>query len=157
MAETRWLDDAEQRAWRGYLRMNTVLGAALSRQLQVDSTLSLPDFEVLVHLTDVEDERLRVSELARVMRWEKSRLSHQVTRMERRGLVAREECLSDGRGAFVVLTGAGRDAIEAAAPAHVDAVRRLFFDAITADDVDALAGISQRVIARVEANDVCPS
>lgn len=157
MAETRWLDDAEQKAWRSYLRMNTVLTAALSRQLQNDTTLSLPDFEVLVHLTDVDDGRLRVSELARAMRWEKSRLSHQVTRMQRRGLVAREECPSDGRGAFVVLTDEGRATIEAAAPSHVHSVRRLFFDTITADEVTALTAISQRVIERVEANDVCPS
>ncbi len=157
MAETRWLDDHEQGAWRAYLRMNTVLGAALSRQMQTESMLSMQDFEVLVHLTDVDDARLRVSELARAMRWEKSRLSHHLSRMDKRGLIGREECSSDGRGAFIVLTPEGRAAIEAAAPSHVDAVRRHFFDVLTDDDVKALASIAGRVIARVEATDTCPS
>lgn len=157
MAETRWLDDHEQKAWRAYLRMNTVLGAALSRQLQSESMLSMPDFEVLVHLTDADDARVRVSELAKVMRWEKSRLSHHLSRMEKRGLVGREECASDGRGAFIVLTPEGRAAIEAAAPSHVDAVRRFFFEVVTPEDVEALASIADRVIARVETTDTCPS
>lgn len=157
MAQTRWLDDDEQRAWRGYLRMNTVLGAALARQLQSESMLSTPDFEVLVHLTDADDARVRVSELAKVMRWEKSRLSHHLSRMEKRGLVGREECPSDGRGAFIVLTADGRAAIEAAAPSHVDAVRRHFFDVLTSEDVAALQAIADRVIARVESTDTCPS
>ncbi|SDS28693.1 MarR family winged helix-turn-helix transcriptional regulator [Jiangella sp. DSM 45060] len=157
MTETRWLDDAEQHAWRGYLRMNTVLGAALSRQMQTESMLSMQDFEVLVHLTDVDDARLRVSELAKAMRWEKSRLSHHLSRMEKRGLIGREECTSDGRGAFIVLTPEGRAAIEAAAPAHVDAVRRHFFAVLTDDDLKALSSIADRVIARVEATDTCPS
>ncbi|WP_116952318.1 MarR family winged helix-turn-helix transcriptional regulator [Jiangella endophytica] len=157
MAETRWLDDDEQQAWRGYLHMNTVVGAALARQMQTESMLSMQDFEVLVHLTDVENARLRVSELARAMRWEKSRLSHHLSRMEKRGLIGREECSSDGRGAFIVLTPEGRAAIEAAAPSHVDAVRRYFFDVLTSDDVKALRSISERVTARVEATDTCPS
>lgn len=153
MSQTRWLDDEEQRAWRGYLRMTKLLQAALSRQLQGDTTLSLADFEVLVSLTDVPEVRLRVSELARALQWEKSRLSHQITRMHKRGLVARTDCPEDGRGAFVVLTPAGRAAITAAAPAHVQTVRRLFFDAFTADDVAALTAMSERVLARIEAED----
>ncbi|PZF80096.1 MarR family winged helix-turn-helix transcriptional regulator [Jiangella anatolica] len=157
MAETRWLDDHEQHAWRAYLRMNAVVGAALAKQLQTESMLSMQDFEVLVHLTDVDDARLRVSELARAMRWEKSRLSHHLSRMEKRGLIGREECASDGRGAFIVLTPQGRAAIEAAAPSHVDAVRRFFFDVLTDDDVKALDSLAGRVIARVEATDTCPA
>lgn len=157
MSETRWLDEHEQRAWRAYLHMNTVLGAALARQIQSESLLSMPDFEVLVHLTDADDARIRVSELAKVMRWEKSRLSHHLSRMEKRGLVGREECASDGRGAFIVLTPEGRAAIEAAAPSHVDSVRRYFFDVVTSEDVQSLASIADRVIARVEATDTCPS
>lgn len=157
MATTRWLDDDEQHAWRAYVRMNTVLGAALSRQMQTDSILSMQDFAVLVELTDVEDARLRVSELARAMRWEKSRLSHHLSRMEKRGLIGREECETDGRGAFIVLTPEGRAAIEAAAPSHVEAVRRHFFAVLTGDDVKALASIADRVIAQVEATDTCPS
>jgi DNA-binding MarR family transcriptional regulator len=147
---TRWLDDDQQVAWRGYLRMQSQLSARLNRQLQADSGLSLADFDVLVQLTDVPDARVRVSELARSLQWEKSRLSHHVGRMEKRGLVAREECADDGRGAFVVLTPEGRRAIEAAAPPHVETVRRVVFDDLTPQQVEALATISAQVLANLE-------
>jgi DNA-binding MarR family transcriptional regulator len=153
MTETRWLDEHQQRAWRGYLRMQSRLSARLNRQLQTDSDLSLADFDVLVALTDQPEDRLRVSELARVLQWEKSRLSHHVGRMERRRLVVREECAADGRGAFVVLTPEGRRAIEAAAPPHVDAVRRLVFDNLTPEQVATMDAISQQVLARLEAEE----
>ncbi|HEV7897354.1 MAG TPA: MarR family transcriptional regulator [Planosporangium sp.] len=150
MTNVRWLDDDEQRAWRGYLRMHGRLGARLNRQLQVDSELSLADFDVLVQLTDVSDARVRVVELARALQWEQSRMSHQIARMQRRGLVVREECPDDRRGAFVVLTPAGRRAIETAAPRHVETVRRLFFDLLTDDQVRTLATISDQVLAALD-------
>jgi DNA-binding MarR family transcriptional regulator len=153
MADPRWLDEDQQRAWRGYLRMQGQLSARLNRQLQADSDLSLADFDVLVALTDLPEERMRVLELARVLQWEKSRVSHHVGRMERRGLVIREECREDGRGAFVVLTPAGRRAIEAAAPPHVDTVRRLVFDHLTPEQVETLATISDLVLARLDTDD----
>ena len=89
MTDPRWLDDREQRAWRGYLAMQGRLQAHLNRRLQADSGLSLADFEVLVALTDVPDGRVRVRELAEAVQWEKSRLSHHLARMERRGLIER--------------------------------------------------------------------
>ena len=150
MTETRWLDADEQRAWRRYLRMQAELTARLARQLQTDSDLSLADFEVLVNLTDVPEGRVRVTELARSLQWEKSRLSHHFARMERRGLVVREDCPSDARGAFVVLTPAGREMIEAAAPGHVETVRRLMFDGLTSDQVTTLAAIADTVLDRIE-------
>jgi DNA-binding MarR family transcriptional regulator len=153
MTETRWLDAAQQRAWQGYLAMQAQLNARLNRQLQADSDLSLPDFDVLVHLTDAPANRIRVFELARALQWEKSRLSHHLARMQRRGLVAREECPSDARGAFIVLTPEGREAIEEAAPQHVETVQRLFFDGLTEDQVRVLATISDRVLARLAAED----
>jgi len=146
----RWLTAGQHDAWRSYQRMQTRLSARLHRQLQSDSDLSLPDFEVLVALTDCPTGRLRAFELGRALRWEKSRLSHQVSRMERRGLVARQECPSDGRGAFVVLTPAGRAAIEAAAPGHADAVHRLVFDGLDDEQVHALHEICQTVLARLD-------
>ncbi|MBG0817887.1 MarR family winged helix-turn-helix transcriptional regulator [Planomonospora sp. ID82291] len=145
-----WLDDDQQRAWRAYLRMQARLGAELNRRLQAASGLSLADYEVLVHLTDVPDGRLRPYELQRAMEWEQSRLSHHLSRMQRRGLVGRRECADDGRGAFVVLTEAGRQAITAAAPGHVRAVRDLFFDALGPDRVDVLQQLSTRVLARLD-------
>jgi DNA-binding MarR family transcriptional regulator len=153
MTETRWLDAAQQRAWQAYLAMQAQLNARLNRQLQADSDLSLPDFDVLAHLTDASANRVRVFELARALQWEKSRLSHHLARMQRRGLVAREECPSDARGAFIVLTPEGREAIEQAAPQHVETVQRLFFDGLTEDQVRVLATISDRVLTRLAAED----
>lgn len=150
MTEPRWLDADEQRAWRRYLRMQAELTARLARQLQTDSDLSMADFEVLVNLTDVPEGRLRVTELANSLQWEKSRLSHHFARMEKRGLVVREHCPSDARGAYVVLTPEGRAAIEAAAPGHVEAVRRLMFDGLTTDQVATLTAIADEVLGRIE-------
>ena len=144
-----WLDDAQQAVWRRWLAVQARLPAALHRQLTDDAGLSLQDFDVLVALTDVPEARLRVSELATALQWERSRLSHHVKRMEKRGLVEREECVDDGRGAYVVLTGAGRAAITAAAPEHVRTVRRLLFDALDDDDLVALDRITGKVLQRL--------
>jgi DNA-binding MarR family transcriptional regulator len=152
MNNTRWLDEGEQRAWRSYLQMHGQLLARLNRQLQADSGLSLADYEVLVQLTEVPDGRLRPFELQRGLQWEQSRLSHQLTRMQRRGLVSREGCTDDGRGAFIVLTETGRRAIETAAPGHVDAVRRLFLDGLTRDQITMLGQLSTQMLARLDAS-----
>src|SRR5690606_18122966 len=120
----------EQRAWRAYLRMQARLAAALNRQLQATSKLSLADYGVLVQLTEAPQGRLRPYELQRALDWEQSRLSHQLRRMQQRGLVTREACPEDARGAYVVVTETGRRAIAAAAPGHVQAVRELVFDAL---------------------------
>lgn len=152
----RWLTPAEQRAWRSYLAVHFRLDGRLSRLLQAESGLSGPDYAVLVGLTDTPDGRHRLLDLARSVEWEKSRMSHHVTRMEKRGLVAREECIEDGRGAWVVITPAGREAIEAAAPRHVEAVRRLFLDHMTPTELDLLTRVFERVTARLE-NDPPPA
>jgi DNA-binding MarR family transcriptional regulator len=150
VTEPRWLDEHQQRAWRSYLAMNTQLTARLHRQLQTDSGLSLADFAVLVQLTDRPDERVRVGELAQALQWEKSRLSHHLARMQQRGLVAREGCPDDARGAFIVLTPYGRHAIEHAAPRHVNTVRDLVFDQLTTEQVDTLHTIAEQVLGRLE-------
>lgn len=151
MAQTRWLDEAQQRAWRSYVRMHGRLSAQLNRQLLADSDLSLADFEVLVQLTDVPERRLRTGQLARELQWEKSRLSHHLARMAGRGLITREECRDDGRGTFVVLTAAGAAAIEAAAPGHVATVRELLFDGLTDEQVATLGAVADHVLARLDA------
>jgi DNA-binding MarR family transcriptional regulator len=104
------------------------------RDLQAHSKLSGADYEILVALTDAPDGRQRFQDLAKAVDWEQSRLSHQIARMTKRGLVAREECAEDGRGAFVVLTPAGREVVDAAAPMHVATVRRLAIDALSPRD-----------------------
>jgi DNA-binding MarR family transcriptional regulator len=126
-----WLSDDEQRAWRTYLRMSSLLPAVLNRELQQDSGLTLPEYEVLVQLSETPLHRLRPFQICEALNWEQSRLSHQLTRMERRGLISRQECEADGRGAFVGLTAAGAGAIGAAASRHVAAVRRLVFDRLS--------------------------
>jgi len=143
-----WLDDDEERVWRRWLRLNAELTATLHRQLQAEAGLSMSDYEVLVDLTDDPAGRVRVSELAGLLQWERSRVSHHVTRMERRGLVEREECADDGRGAYVAITPAGRTAIERAAPGHARAVRRLVFDALQADEVRGLETAIDRLLAQ---------
>jgi DNA-binding MarR family transcriptional regulator len=146
---SQWLTDDEQRAWRGLVQMTSRLDARLNRELQQSSGLSLADYDVLVLLTEAPDGRLRMFELVDDLQWEQSRLSHHVARMQRRGLVAREECTTDKRGAFVVLTDAGRDAIEKAAPPHVDTVRRLVFDGLSGEQVAMLETFVGRVLSRL--------
>jgi DNA-binding MarR family transcriptional regulator len=146
----RWLTEPEQRTWRAFLRMQSQLAGRLNRELQRESGLSLADYDVLVQLTDAADGRLRPFELQRRLQWEQSRLSHHLSRMQRRGLVSREDCADDARGAYVVLTGPGRRAIEAAAPGHVDTVRQLVFDQLTGEQVAGLETLATRVLERLD-------
>jgi DNA-binding MarR family transcriptional regulator len=112
--------------------------------------ISLADYDVLVVLSEATEGRRRVFELADALAWEQSRVSHQLARMQRRGLVARQECPTDARGAFVVLTEAGRAAIERAAPAHVETVRQLVFDGLSRDQLAALTAVSSSVLNRLQ-------
>jgi DNA-binding MarR family transcriptional regulator len=137
----RWLTADEQRAWRAYLRVGTMLTARLNRQLQADCGLSLPEYEVLVQLSEAPGGMLRPFQLVLALDWEQSRLSHLLTRMSRRGFVVRQDCAADRRGADVVLTAAGRAAIESAAPGHVAAVRRLVFDQMDSEQAAAFGRV----------------
>lgn len=149
--DVQWLDDGERKAWRGFLTMHARLSARMNQGLQATAGLSLADYDVLVHLTDDPDGRRRSFELVQSLDWEKSRLSKQVSRMAARGLVEREECEEDRRGHYVVLTGAGRTAIENAAPCHVALVRELVFDGLSAKQVTALADITTTIVDRIDA------
>jgi DNA-binding MarR family transcriptional regulator len=146
---TRWLTEEEQRAWRGLLRMTAQLNARANRLLLQEYGISLADYEVLVALSEAPEGQLRVFEVADALAWEQSRVSHQLARMQRRGLITREGCATDARGAFAVLTTAGRAAIEQAAPAHVEQVRQLVFDELSHEQVSALTEITTRVLDRL--------
>jgi DNA-binding MarR family transcriptional regulator len=146
MTTVRWLNEAEERAWRALQFMQMRLEGELARQLAADSGLSYPDYVVLVALTDRADGKLRQFELAEVLGWEKSRLSHHVTRMATRGLVKKEACNDDRRGGFVVITKRGRKEIDAAAPGHVAAVRRLFIDHLTPGQLAAVGEAAEVVL-----------
>ncbi|MGC4849129.1 MarR family winged helix-turn-helix transcriptional regulator [Micromonospora sp. DT15] len=146
MDAPRWLDEREDRAWRGYRRMRRLLDLELARELTQDAGLSEADYDVLSDLSETPQGRLRLRELADRMLWSRSRLSHHLTRMQQRGLVTREECADDARGSVVVLTPAGRQAIESAAPGHVAAVRRHLIDLLTPAEIDALGALTHRVV-----------
>ena len=147
----RWLTEEEQRAWRGLLRMTSQLNARMNRQLLQDYGVSLADYDVLVALSEAPEGQLRVFEVADALAWEQSRVSHQLARMQRRGLIAREDCASDARGAFAVLTEAGHAAIERAAPAHVETVRQLVFDGLSQDQLTTLTEVASCVLDRLAA------
>jgi DNA-binding MarR family transcriptional regulator len=142
MDEPRWLDAAEQRTWRAFLDANRLLLAALDRQLQADSGLSLADYELLVRLSEAPDRRLRMNELAEATQYSRSRLSHAVSRLEAVGWVERRACPEDRRGLFAHLTDTGYRVLAAAAPGHVAAVRSLVFDPLTATQARALGQIA---------------
>jgi DNA-binding MarR family transcriptional regulator len=150
VADVRWLKPAEDRAWRAYRRMRTLLDLKLARDLARDAGLSEPDYDVLSTLTEAPGSSWRANELARQLMWSSSRLAHHVGRMERRGLVARRSCDTDGRGAIITITDHGMAVLEAAAPGHVESVRQNFIDLLTPAEVDALATIATKVIGRLE-------
>ncbi|MFM9443803.1 MarR family winged helix-turn-helix transcriptional regulator [Streptomyces acidiscabies] len=147
---SRWLTDAEQHAWRSFVRLQAKLVGRLGREVQAESGLSSADYRVLVELTEVPEGRLRVLELARAVEWERSRMSHHLNRMAKRGLIVREDCPTDARVAFVAVTPAGREALRAAAPRHAEAVRRLFIDPLTPAELAMLAQISNRILDQLE-------
>ncbi|GAA3464038.1 MarR family winged helix-turn-helix transcriptional regulator [Saccharothrix longispora] len=149
MGEPRWLGEREAAVWQAYLAVQRELHSALERQLVRDSGLSNADYSLLVPLSEAADGVVRSRELGVLVGWERSRLSHQIGRMEKRGLVVREECAEDARGSMVRLTPAGRAAIEAAAPGHVEAVRRYVFDGLSAEEVDVLDRVFHRVLGRI--------
>lgn len=130
--------------------MHERLMGRLSRLLQTESNVSPADFAVLVELTDVPEGRRWFLDIARALEWEKSRMSHHIARMVKRGLVVRDRSPEDGRSTFVVITDKGRAVIEAAVPRHVEAVRRLFLDHVTPSELQVLARISERVVEKLD-------
>jgi DNA-binding MarR family transcriptional regulator len=148
-AATRWLSDAEQRAWRAYLESSKVLFDALDRQLQREAGLPHAYFEILVRLSEADGRALRMSELADITLSSRSRLSHAVARLEERGWVTREECATDRRGQIATLTPAGFEVLAAAAPGHVETVRSFVIDGLTHEQLDQLTTIGETIVARV--------
>ncbi len=149
-SETPWLSPAETALWTRFMRVQKQLFAALNRQLQADSGLSLTDWDVLVALTADHSGSQRVSDLAHTLGWERSRLSHHATRMQKRGLLERVECPEDGRAAIYHLTEAGWQASRAAAPKHVQTVRQLFLDPLDPAHIASMTEALQLIIAQLE-------
>ncbi|MGB2920648.1 MAG: MarR family transcriptional regulator [Mycobacterium sp.] len=142
-----WLSDEQQHIWRNYLAMTSRLQTAMHRQLQQDCELSLSDYDVLVALS--ERGPMRIHELGDLIGWEQSRVSHQLRRMRGCGLLHREGDDDDRRGATVAVTDAGRSALEAAAPGHVELVRSAVFDGLSDAQLRALGAVLETVLARI--------
>lgn len=146
MEDVRWLNEREERAWRALQFMQMRLTGRLASDVAATSDLSYADYVVLVALGDGTAGRARPFELAHILGWEQSRVSHQIARMGTRGLVKKERCDDDRRGAYVAATQKGRKAIAAAAPRHVATVRRLFIDQLTTDELEVIASVAERVL-----------
>jgi len=146
--DTRWLSDDEQRAWGAYIRLAKMLMRQLDRDLHPFG-LSTNDYEILVELSEAPGNRLRMTELADRTAQSRSRLSHQITRMEIKDLVRREDCEGDKRGTFAVITGRGLATIERVAPSHVESVRRHFMDHIPEEYLGVLTDTYQPVLERL--------
>ncbi|MER5703332.1 MarR family transcriptional regulator [Micromonospora sp. NPDC002296] len=140
---TRWLDPDEQRTWRAYVAATRALMDTLDRELQRDSGMPHAYYEILVRLSEAPDRRLRMGDLADATGSSRSRLSHAAARLEASGWIRREDCPTDRRGQVAALTDAGYAALAAAAPGHVEGVRRHLFDALSPAQVDQLRRISE--------------
>jgi DNA-binding MarR family transcriptional regulator len=153
MPQPRWLNAEEDRAWRRYRRMRTLLDLEIGRDLRQDSGLSEADYDVLSTLTESPSDSWRARDLAARLLWSTSRLAHQVGRMEQRNLVERSGTDSDGRGAVVALTRHGRRVLEAAAPPHVASVRRNLIDLLSPAEIKALDRIAGKVVDHLQPSD----
>jgi DNA-binding MarR family transcriptional regulator len=147
---TRWLSRDEQRTWRAYLEASRRLLDTLDRELQRDAGMPHAYYEILVRLAESPERALRMSDLAEATGSSRSRLSHAVARLEEAGWVRRRSCPTDRRGQLAVLTDAGFAALSAAAPGHVEGVRRHLLDALTANQLRALREISEVLVAHLD-------
>jgi DNA-binding MarR family transcriptional regulator len=145
VSATRWLNAAEQEAWRAYLEATLLLFDALDRQLQQDAGMPHGYYEILVRLSECPSRSMRMSQLATSTRSSRSRLSHAVTRLEEKGWVERLDCATDRRGQVAHLTDAGYAVLEQAAPGHVEAVRIHLIDKLTPEQIEQLREISTAV------------
>lgn len=147
----RWLDEGEQRAWRGLVAMIQLLPTALDRQLRADTGITHMDYMILAMLSEAPDRQLRMSRLAAITSTSASRLSHAVSRLEERGWVERCPAPTDRRGQFAQLTDDGWRTVVDTAPGHVAEVRRLIFDHLDDEQVAQLEAIAGRVLEAIEA------
>jgi len=151
MSTVSEIPPAEWELWRTMRAMNEQLGRELDRQLQHDAGISQADYGILVTLFEAPDRQLRTGELGQTLAWEKSRVSHQVARMEARGLVERVVCESDGRGTWVTLATEGKRALLGAMREHAAAIRDLFLDELDEDEKAVMLGAMSRVLAKLNA------
>ncbi len=135
--DANWLTESQQRVWRAFLAGTARINEHLDNELRPFG-LDLGEYEILVCLSEAPNRQMRMSELASAVRQSRSRLTHAVSRLEKKGIVARSNCPEDGRGVIATLTDAGFALLEHAAPAHVNSVREAFVDAVAAADFQAI-------------------
>jgi DNA-binding MarR family transcriptional regulator len=140
----------ELAAWRAFIEISERMRGAIGSRLQSDSGLSNGDYSVLLSLSEAEDNRVRSSELAATIGWERSRLSHHLGRMEQRGLIRRDNCLTDSRGAEAVLTPEGAAAFRRASSPHLHAIQELFVSALSPEQLDAVTEISRALTTHLD-------
>lgn len=146
-ADIRWLTGSEQDLWRHLLASIRKINRGMEETLLACGDISVAEFSVLVSLSEAPEHTLRLRELCTELEWDRSRASHQITRMEKRGLVRKEKCAGDARGVEVVMTQSGRERLEAAVPEHVESVRRMVFDHLDPADAPALQRFCEGVLA----------
>ena len=151
MSTVSEIPPAEWELWRTMRAMNEQLGRELDRQLQRDAGISQADYGILVTLFEAPERQMRTGELGQVLAWEKSRVSHQVARMEARGLVERVVCESDGRGTWVTLATEGKRALLGAMRQHATAIRELFLDELDEQEKEIMLRATSRVLAKLNA------
>ena len=150
MTDATNVSPAEWDAWRSFTTMRRSLDRALEKNLQSTGEISAPDYEILIALFEAPDKTMRARDLAMRVGWERSRVSHQVTRMTKRGLLERTECDSDGRGTWIGLTSSGRRAVLSSMRDHAAAIREYFFDVLGPGEIETLRSLSDRVLATIE-------
>jgi DNA-binding MarR family transcriptional regulator len=144
----RWLTPSELEAWRSFIVVSRRVWEALDGDL-AGHDLSLSDYEILAHLSEAPDRMMRMSDLAAQAIMSRSRLSHRITVMEKAGWVKRQSCPTDKRGSFAVMTAKGWNAISAAAPDHVDSIRKRFMDHLTQSEQSSIEKIFKKVGERL--------
>lgn len=147
---TKWLNDEQQKHWRAWIAATTLLSDQLNRELQSSCGLTLADYEILVRLSDAPDRKIRMSDLASITLSSRSRLTHQINRMEEAGLVTREACPDDRRGQLCAMTNQGWKTLVAAAPSHVASVRAHFVDILSTEEYAALGRAAGKIAAHID-------
>lgn len=138
------------RIWRGYIETAEVLRSRLDSRMHSESGMSTGDYAVLLALSEADRHAMRSSELATHIGWERSRLSHHLGRMEKRALIRREPCPDDSRGSLVTLTDTGRTTFRHGSVPHLRAVRELFVDAFTPDQLPAIEEMTVALRAHLD-------
>lgn len=138
MTTPRWLNDDEQKLWRLILAATRKMDRTLDETLQEDHELTTSEYSVLVSLSESGDSDVRLRDLCNSLEWDRSRTSHQITRMDKKGLVSKVKCEGDARGVIVELTPEGERRLKQAVPAHVETVRRIVFDPMSPAQAEAL-------------------